>query len=107
MTTETLEIVTRIDGSVGRVTLNRPKAINALTHGMVTELHNVLTAWADDPTITAVVLDGAGERGLCAGGDIVAIYHDAREEVPKPGASGSTSTGSTPSSPHTPSPSYR
>lgn len=79
MATATTEILNRTDGTVGFLTLNRPRAINALTHSMVTELHRVLRAWADDPDITAVVLDGAGERGLCAGGDIVAIYHDARD----------------------------
>jgi len=72
------EILTRVDGTVGFVTLNRPKAINALTHAMVNALSAVLTAWAQDPEIYVVVLDGAGERGLCAGGDIVALYHSAR-----------------------------
>lgn len=73
------QVLTRVEGSVGFATLNRPKAINALTHEMVTALHAVLVEWASDPAITAVVLDGAGDRGLCAGGDIVAIYQDAIE----------------------------
>jgi enoyl-CoA hydratase len=72
------EILTRVDGTVGFVTLNRPKAINSLTHSMVNRLSAVLTAWAGDPNVTEVVLEGAGERGLCAGGDIVALYHSAR-----------------------------
>ncbi|WP_123026569.1 enoyl-CoA hydratase/isomerase family protein [Mycolicibacterium stellerae] len=80
MTAETAEILTRVNGTVGFVTLNRPTAINSLTHPMVTRLRQVLTEWAEDGDITAVVLDGAGERGLCAGGDIVAIYHDIRDE---------------------------
>jgi enoyl-CoA hydratase len=74
------DILTRVDGSVGFATLNRPKAINSLTHPMVTALHTVLTEWVEDPAITAVVLEGAGERGLCAGGDIVAIYHSVRAD---------------------------
>ncbi|WP_167098468.1 enoyl-CoA hydratase/isomerase family protein [Mycobacterium sp. DL592] len=78
MTADSDEILTRVDGRVGRVTLNRPKAINSLTHHMVSVLDQVLTDWADDPAITAVVLDGAGERGLCAGGDVVAVYESAK-----------------------------
>ena len=75
---ESDEILTHVDGGVGFLTLNRPKAINSLTHSMVTELHKTLTAWEHDDAVQAVVLTGAGERGLCAGGDIVAIYHSAR-----------------------------
>ncbi|HTY27200.1 MAG TPA: enoyl-CoA hydratase/isomerase family protein [Mycobacterium sp.] len=78
MTADPDEILTRIDGSVGLVTLNRPKAINSLTRNMVTILDRVLTEWADDPAITAVVVDGAGERGLCAGGDLVPLYRSAQ-----------------------------
>ncbi|MCI4674817.1 enoyl-CoA hydratase/isomerase family protein [Candidatus Mycolicibacterium alkanivorans] len=78
MTADTDEVLARVDGSVGLVTLNRPKAINSLTHNMVTILNRVLREWADDPHLTTVVLNGAGERGLCAGGDIVAIYESAR-----------------------------
>jgi enoyl-CoA hydratase len=63
---------------VGVVTLNRPKAINSLTHGMVTALDAALTGWADDDGVHTVLLSGAGERGLCAGGDVIAIYHSAR-----------------------------
>jgi enoyl-CoA hydratase len=72
------EILIRVEGRVGLLTLNRPKAINSLTHTMVTVLDRVLTEWASDPAITAVVLSGAGERGLCAGGDLVPLYHSAR-----------------------------
>ncbi|GAB3489935.1 enoyl-CoA hydratase/isomerase family protein [Flexivirga lutea] len=70
-------VLVRVTGSVGRVTLNRPRAINALTAQMVRTLHCTLDAWAVDPGITAVLLDGAGERGLCAGGDVVAMHADA------------------------------
>ncbi len=64
---------------VGRITLNRPKAINALNHAMVREIATTLDKWATDDGIDTVLLVGAGERGLCAGGDIVSIYHDAKE----------------------------
>lgn len=72
------EILTRVEGSVGVITLNRPKAINSLTHGMVTAMADALRSWADDDAVTAVVVTGAGERGLCAGGDVVALYHSAK-----------------------------
>jgi enoyl-CoA hydratase/carnithine racemase len=74
------EILTRVDRGVGLITLNRPKAINSLTHPMVNELSRVLTQWERDDEVRVVVVSGAGERGLCAGGDIVAIYHSARAD---------------------------
>lgn len=92
MTVDTDEILIRVEGSVGRVTLNRPKAINSVTHTMVTALDEALTRWAHDPAITAVVLDGAGERGLCAGGDVVAVYESSGPAAPRCASSGSTST---------------
>ncbi|PRC42084.1 3-hydroxyisobutyryl-CoA hydrolase [Mycobacterium sp. ITM-2017-0098] len=70
-------LVTVVNG-IGRITLNRPKAINSLTHPMVTKIAQVLKTWEDDDSVQAVVVSGAGDRGLCAGGDVVAIYHDAK-----------------------------
>jgi enoyl-CoA hydratase len=78
--TDESDIASRVDGAVGFVTLNRPKAINSLNQSMVDGLRAVLTAWEHDNAISAVVLSGAGERGLCAGGDVVAIYHSARAD---------------------------
>lgn len=72
------DVLTRVDGGVGVVTLNRPRAINSLTHPMVTAMTAALRAWADDDAISAVLLTGAGDRGLCAGGDVVALYHSAK-----------------------------
>jgi enoyl-CoA hydratase len=66
-----------LHSGIGHITLNRPKAINALNHDMVKAIAARLTAWQDDPAVRAVVLEGAGERGLCAGGDIRSIYEDA------------------------------
>ena len=80
MSNDTEEILTRIDGGVGFVTLNRPTAINSLTQGMVTAMDATLTDWADDDRVGAVVVAGAGDRGLCAGGDVVAIYHSAQAD---------------------------
>jgi enoyl-CoA hydratase len=64
-------------GSLGLLTLNRPKALNALTHGMVTAMRAALDEWATRPDIVAVAVVGAGDRGLCAGGDIVSLYEQA------------------------------
>jgi enoyl-CoA hydratase len=77
---ETEEVLTRVDNGVGLITLNRPKAINSLNQTMVDVLRPLLARWADDDAVRAVVLSGAGERGLCAGGDVVAVYHSARQD---------------------------
>ncbi|MEU5716138.1 enoyl-CoA hydratase/isomerase family protein [Streptomyces sp. NPDC020403] len=70
-------VLLHTEGHILHIRLNRPRALNALTHTMVRSIHDALTSAAGDDTITAVVLDGAGERGLCAGGDIRSIYEDA------------------------------
>jgi len=75
---DTDEILARVDDGVGFLTLNRPKAINSLTQTMVNAMDATLAAWEDDDDVRAVVVSGAGERGLCAGGDVVAIYHSAQ-----------------------------
>lgn len=80
MTDGSDEVLTEVDGSVGLITLNRPKAINSLNQRMVDDLTAILTGWASDDAVRAVVLSGAGERGLCAGGDVVSIYHSARKD---------------------------
>jgi enoyl-CoA hydratase len=70
------EVLFERRGRLGLMTLNRPRAVNALTAGMVNVLFGQLTAWADDDGVATVLVRGAGDRGLCAGGDIVAIYED-------------------------------
>lgn len=70
-------VLVRVQGSVGRLTLNRPRSINALNTQMVDILQRSLDEWAVDPDIAAVLIDGAGARGLCAGGDVVTMYTDA------------------------------
>ncbi|BBY82258.1 enoyl-CoA hydratase/isomerase family protein [Mycolicibacterium pulveris] len=77
---ENEDVLVTVDRGVGLITLNRPKAINSLNHAMVAVMSRVLTEWERDDDVRAVVVDGAGERGLCAGGDIVAIYHSARAD---------------------------
>lgn len=60
-------------GSLARILLNRPKAINALTTDMVNAVSTALEQWRDDDAVTAVTIEGAGERGLCAGGDVRSV----------------------------------
>lgn len=69
----------RIQG-VALLTLERPKALNALSYGMVRELAAHLQAFRADPQVRAVVLRGSGGRAFCAGGDVLEIYRGAREK---------------------------
>jgi len=66
-------VITRRDGRVGRILLNRPKSLNALDLPMIDAIAAALTAWRDDASVHAVVIEGAGGRAFCAGGDIRAI----------------------------------
>ncbi|TFV60948.1 enoyl-CoA hydratase/isomerase family protein [Mycobacterium sp. PS03-16] len=75
---ENEDVLVTVANGVGHLTLNRPKAINSLTHGMVTAMTEALDGWERDDSVHTVLLSGAGERGLCAGGDVVAIYHSAK-----------------------------
>lgn len=61
-------------GALGRIVLDRPKALNALTLDQVHAMHPRLAAWAGDPGVAAVVIEGAGDKAFCAGGDIRALY---------------------------------
>lgn len=69
-------IIARIEGSLGRITLNRPKALNALTEEMCVGITEALLTWRDDDTVKAVLVDGAGDRAFCAGGDVI-MLHDS------------------------------
>jgi enoyl-CoA hydratase len=64
----------RRQGRIGRITLNRPEAINALDLPLIRTVSAALRDWADDPEIALVFLDGAGDRGFCAGGDIRVVH---------------------------------
>lgn len=70
-------VLLRTEGRAAYITLNRPRALNALTHPMVLAIGAALDTWEKDGSIDTVVITGAGERGLCAGGDIRAIHADA------------------------------
>ncbi|MFH8891843.1 enoyl-CoA hydratase/isomerase family protein [Streptomyces sp. NPDC017949] len=77
MNAEKDTVLTEVRGCTGVITLNRPAALNALTHSMVLAVTEALGAWEHDPLVRQVLVRGAGERGLCAGGDIRAIHADA------------------------------
>jgi len=70
------EITSRVVGGLGHIKLNRPKALNALTFAMCEEIARLLVAWEQDPNVGAVLIDGAGDRAFCAGGDII-LLHDS------------------------------
>lgn len=80
MTTE-LDIST--EGALGRIRLNRPKAINALSLGMIEGITAALMGWRDDPAIGAVLFEGEGEKGFCAGGDVRAARAHVVEGKPE------------------------
>ena len=73
------EVLVHREGALGHLVLNRPKAINALNHSMVRIMSSALDEWASDDAVSTVLVSGAGERGLCAGGDIVTIYSSVRD----------------------------
>ncbi|MFI9414784.1 enoyl-CoA hydratase/isomerase family protein [Nocardia gamkensis] len=77
-TTSEPEVLLEQRDGLGLITLNRPRAINALNHSMALAITDALRTWAEDDAVRTVVVTGAGERGLCAGGDIVAIHADAK-----------------------------
>ena len=62
-------------GKTGRITLNRPDALNAVTHDMIRQIAAILPEWADDPEITMLVIDAEGDRAFSAGGDLMGIYN--------------------------------
>jgi enoyl-CoA hydratase len=71
-------LIVERSGSVGRLRLNRPRALNSLTLEMVRTMQVALDAFAEDPAIAVVLVTGEGDRGLCAGGDIRVIYESGR-----------------------------
>jgi enoyl-CoA hydratase len=71
------EVITRIEGKAGWISLNRPQALHALTLDMVHAMTAVLIDWRDDPAVEAVLIDHAQGRGFCAGGDIAFLRNSA------------------------------
>lgn len=68
------DILIRQNGRAGHITLNRPDALNALTWEMCLAIEHALDHWYDDPDIALVMIDGAGDRAFCSGGDIAEMY---------------------------------
>ncbi|MGB3314649.1 MAG: enoyl-CoA hydratase/isomerase family protein [Albidovulum sp.] len=68
------DIHIRKEGRAGRITLNRPKALNALTYEMCLDIDAALTLWADDAEVALVLIDAEGDRAFSAGGDIAEMY---------------------------------
>ncbi len=75
-------IVTEVHDGIARMTLNRPRAINALTGEMFGAMYDALTAWNADDSVTAVELAGEGERGFCAGADVRTLAETVRDDGP-------------------------
>ncbi len=78
MAEENSDLLIRVTGHAGRITLTRPKALNALTHQMCQQIDAALVAWLDDPAVKLVVIDAQGDKAFCAGGDVAGIYHAAQ-----------------------------
>ena len=79
------DISIRKTGRAGRITLTRPKALNALTYEMMMAIDAILGDWAEDPEVALVVIDAEGDRAFCSGGDIAEMdllaqaLHEAEE----------------------------
>ena len=72
------DLIVHREGSAGIIRLNRPKAINAMTLEMSLGIDAALERFEADPQVAVVLLEGAGERGLCAGGDIRGLYESSK-----------------------------
>lgn len=72
------DLIARREGAAGIIRLNRPKAINAVTLEMFRDIDKALDAFEADPAVAVILLEGAGERGLCAGGDIRALWESSK-----------------------------
>lgn len=73
------DILFEAQGALGLITLNRPKALNALTLDMIHAMAERLGEWAEDPEIAAVLIRGAGDKAFCAGGDVLALLRPDSE----------------------------
>src|SRR6516164_8582835 len=76
------EVLFERRGAIGFITLNRPKALNALTRGMCVQMKTQLDAWKTDAAVRTVVIQGEGERAFAAGGDIRALYESGKAGTP-------------------------
>jgi enoyl-CoA hydratase len=77
MTGEEGDLIARVEGSAGIIRLNRPKAINAVTLDMLRAVDKALDRFEAEPAVSVILLEGAGDRGLCAGGDIRGLWESS------------------------------
>lgn len=69
-----MDLITHQEAKAGRITLNRPKALNALTYEMCLGIEEALDKWRDDDAVQLIIIDAAGDRAFCSGGDIAEMY---------------------------------
>ena len=74
------EIILKFENSVAIITLNRPERLNALTYNIVQEMNNFLDKCENDSDIKCVIIEGAGEKAFCAGGDVVSLRRQVLDE---------------------------
>ena len=72
------DIHIRVEGQAGRITLQRPQALNAVTEAMMADLEQAIDAWRDDLAVALVIIDAEGDKAFCAGGDIADLYAAGR-----------------------------
>ena len=75
------EVLFEVRNGVGSITLNRPRVLNALSNNMIKRINQQLTAWEHQNDIDMIVIEGAGEKGLCAGGDIRFLYDNKDKDI--------------------------
>ena len=68
------DIFIRVEGQAGRITLTRPKALNAMSYEMCLAIEDALDRWIYDDTVKLVIIDAEGDKAFCAGGDIQELY---------------------------------
>ncbi|HEY9567380.1 MAG TPA: enoyl-CoA hydratase/isomerase family protein [Thalassobaculum sp.] len=81
------EIRFAVEDGLATIEFTRPKALNALTLGMIREMHPRLDAWEDDEAVKAVLITGEGEKAFCAGGDVRAVYRSIVDDLAGKGPS--------------------
>ena len=89
------DVLITTEGAVGRIRLNRPKAIHALTTGMCEVMSAALLKWQSDAAVEVVIIDHAEGRGFCAGGDVVMLARSGNRTPRTPSISSSPNIGST------------
>jgi len=72
------DIHIRTEGRAGRITLTRPKSLNALSYEMCLAIERALDAWRDDDAVALVLIDAEGDKAFCAGGDVQQLYEKGR-----------------------------